>query len=371
MRAAVEDELELVCGRLALRSVRDECVDLVEVYEDDLVRAAMDGEGIRLCSTLVGSCATAVQTAAVTRHTHAIRSEASRAEAPTGTDGHVSRLSGHTFEEAVLGRPGHVLLLLHHSEPAAVVAGVPEPVEAAYAEAWREFHKLASQLGGKVSEIGFATLDLRLNDGPALPTQPLAFQQVLYRAGRGAEPVLIPRRSDPPWAHASSEEIRKPTFEALLAALPASTGRAIHRSVMRLAPLHLDVSEQLQAAADQQECELCKAVVEGVAVRAQRDVRRSTRHGAAHGAAALDQVLDRVCRDVRRRRRTGAAVAAGTPDRDGETVRGEAAGEGAAGEAARHAAGEAAREAAGSACDRFVTALHGACGCATAVARRK
>lgn len=176
MRAAVEDELELVCGRLALRSVRDECVDLVEVYEDDLVRAAMDGEGIRLCSTLVGSCATAVQTAAVTRHTHAIRSEASRAEAPTGTDGHVSRLSGHTFEEAVLGRPGHVLLLLHHSEPAAVVAGVPEPVEAAYAEAWREFHKLASQLGGKVSEIGFATLDLRLNDGPALLTQPLPFQ---------------------------------------------------------------------------------------------------------------------------------------------------------------------------------------------------
>ena len=45
--------------------------------------------------------------------------------------------------------------------------------------------------------------------------------------------------------------------QALLAALPASTGRAIHRSVMRLAPLHLDVSEQLQAAADQQECELC------------------------------------------------------------------------------------------------------------------
>lgn len=103
-------------------------------------------------------------------------SEGSRAEAPTGTDGHVSRLSGHTFEEAVLGRPGHVLLLLHHSEPAAVVAGVPEPVEAAYAEAWREFHKLASQLGGKVSEIGFATLDLRLNDGPALLTQPLPFQ---------------------------------------------------------------------------------------------------------------------------------------------------------------------------------------------------
>ena len=30
VRAEVEDELELVCGRLALRSVRDECVELVE-----------------------------------------------------------------------------------------------------------------------------------------------------------------------------------------------------------------------------------------------------------------------------------------------------------------------------------------------------
>ena len=56
VRAAVEDELELVCGRLALRSVRDECVELVEKYEDDLVRAAMDGEGVGLCSTLAGSC---------------------------------------------------------------------------------------------------------------------------------------------------------------------------------------------------------------------------------------------------------------------------------------------------------------------------
>ena len=53
--------------------------------------------------------------------------------------------------------------------------------------------------------------------------------------------------------------------QALLAALPASTGRAIHRSVTWLAPLHLDVSEQLQAAADEQECSLCTAVGRRVA----------------------------------------------------------------------------------------------------------
>ena len=53
--------------------------------------------------------------------------------------------------------------------------------------------------------------------------------------------------------------------QALLAALPASTGRAIHRSVTWLAPLHLDVSAQLHAAADEQECSLCTAVGRRVA----------------------------------------------------------------------------------------------------------
>ena len=42
-------------------------------------------------------------------------------------------------------------------------------------------------------------------------------------------------------------------------------GRAIQRSVTWLAPLHLDVSAQLQAAADEQECSLCTAVGRRVA----------------------------------------------------------------------------------------------------------
>ena len=83
-------------------------------------------------------------------------------------------------------------------------------------------------------------------------------------------------------------------------------------------------------------CVTGKAVVEGVAVRAQRGARQ----GAAHGTAGLDDVLSRVCRDVQRR--AGAAAAAGTPG-----------GEAAAGEAGS-AAGEGAREAAGNACDGFV-----------------
>ena len=200
VRAAVEDELELVCGRLALRSVRDECVELVEKYEDALVRAAMDGEGVGLCSTLAGSCEASLQTTAVMRHTHAIRSESGRADGAAADDnGHVMWLSGHTFEEAVLGRPGHVLLLLHHSVPAAVTAGLPEPVGAAYVEAWREFHKLSAQLGGKVGEFAFATLDLRLNDGPALPTQPLPFQQA--HACRRRRPSQPPNPSLPPCSH--------------------------------------------------------------------------------------------------------------------------------------------------------------------------
>ena len=200
VRAAVEDELELVCGRLALRSVRDECVELVEKYEDALVRAAMDGEGVGLCSTLAGSCEASLQTTAVMRHTHAIRSESGRADGAAADDnGHVMWLSGHTFEEAVLGRPGHVLLLLHHSVPAAVAAGLPEPVGAAYVEAWREFHKLSAQLGGKVGEFAFATLDLRLNDGPALPTQPLPFQQA--HACRRRRPSQPPNPSLPPCSH--------------------------------------------------------------------------------------------------------------------------------------------------------------------------
>ena len=200
VRAEVEDELELVCGRLALRSVRDECVELVEEHEDELVRAVLDGDGVGLCSTLVGSCGHAAQTAAVTRHTHAIRSESVRADgAAADANGHVPRLSGHSFEGAVLGRPGHVLLLLYNSEPAVVAAGLPDPVGPAYVEAWREFHKLSAQLGGSVGELAFATLDLRLNDGPALPTQPLPFQQAHACCRR--RPSQPPNPSLPPCSH--------------------------------------------------------------------------------------------------------------------------------------------------------------------------
>ena len=153
VRAAVEDELELVCGRYALRSVQDECNTLIEEHEDELVRGAMDGED-ELCSALLTSCDSAQRSAAATAHAPSTRSE----EAPSASEpvadvdggGWVVKLVAHTFEEAVLGRStGTVLVLLFHSrdEPAAEPA---EPVEAAYAEAWREFHKLARQLGGKV-----------------------------------------------------------------------------------------------------------------------------------------------------------------------------------------------------------------------------
>ena len=199
VRAEVEDELELVCGRLALRSVRDECAELVEEHEDELVRAVLDGDGVGLCSTLVGSCEAGAQTAAVTRHTHAIRSESVRVDgAAADANGHVLRLSGHSFEDAVLGRPGHVLLLLYHSEPAVVAAGLPDPVGPAYVEAWREFHKLSAQLGGSVRELAFATLDLRLNDGPALPTQPLPFQQATPAAIAAAPATPQPAALQPP-----------------------------------------------------------------------------------------------------------------------------------------------------------------------------
>ena len=207
VRAEVEDELELVCGRLALRSVRDECVELVEEHEDELVRAVLDGDGVGLCSTLVGSCEAGAQTAAVTRHTHAIRSESVRVDgAAADANGHVLRLSGHSFEDAVLGRPGHVLLLLYHSEPAVVAAGLPDPVGPAYVEAWREFHKLSAQLGGSVGELAFATLDLRLNDGPALLTQPLPFQQAhaCHRRRPGHTPARRCRPAAPPPPPSSS-----------------------------------------------------------------------------------------------------------------------------------------------------------------------
>ena len=216
VRAEVEDELELVCGRLALRSVRDECVELVEEHEDELVRAVLDGDGVGLCSTLVGSCEAGAQAAAVTRHTHAIRSESVRVDgAAADANGHVLWLSGHSFEDAVLGRPGHVLLLLYHSEPAVVAAGLPDPVGPAYVEAWREFHKLSAQLGGSVGELAFATLDLRLNDGPALPTQPLPFQQAACCHRR--RPGHTPARRCRPAAPASPSLVVAATTACVLA----------------------------------------------------------------------------------------------------------------------------------------------------------
>ena len=99
-----------------------------------------------------------------------------------------------------------MLLLLYHSEPAVVAAGSPDPVGPAYVEAWREFHKLSAQLGGSVAELAFATLDLRLNDGPALPTQPLPFQQATPAAtaapatpqSAALQPPPPPPSSSPP-----------------------------------------------------------------------------------------------------------------------------------------------------------------------------
>lgn len=245
LRAAVEDEMDVVCTRdviAASREMRSACTALVESEADTLPRAVLDADP-QFCASLVGdgqcqddSAKAAAKAAyAVTVRSQSVPVAMSEA-ARSGPGGIVARLVGRTINGWVhnASETAHALVMLH-SDPALDRAdpGDADDVVAS------EFYSLAAAVNASrpaAEVLRFGQMDVSANDAPADVAE-----YAQSRMGAGARLVLwmrgsgsarpLPEVGEPPLTGLPASAVRGRLMQMLVASLGDKEGSRLRAAV--------------------------------------------------------------------------------------------------------------------------------------------
>jgi len=214
LRAAIEEEMDMVCKRdelVATRALSLACAELIEAQVDELPRAILDADA-GFCAKAVPGCDSETMEASARAFTSSLRSEAPPAAGENATaDGLVARLVGSTINRWVhaAGASGHALVMLHEGPRSAPADGAADPVAAL-------FYRLAAAANGSAAArplLRYGQLDVAANDPPVdtpPPPSGAGSRLVLWRrqAGTAAPPVALPEPGEDGLGGRSDEEVR-------------------------------------------------------------------------------------------------------------------------------------------------------------------
>lgn len=237
LRAALEEEMELLCGRDVMMTTLDlqqACAAFIEAHEDSLPRAALDEmPADTFCASSVPGCTGDAMHDAVGTNRRTLRSEPKKG-LKRPVRGAVARLVGKMYTDWIREamESAHVFVLVHNSSDGADEACTPnrcdyEVRSSAYAALVSEFYAFAvaaNSSGGESAErLRFAQIDTSKNDVPQNTplAEPSGVALLMYLKGsRSAEVKSLPAVGESSLAGADASSVRSHLAGWLLTYMP-------------------------------------------------------------------------------------------------------------------------------------------------------
>ena len=201
LRAAVEEEMEALCGRPSIASNRElkaACVILIEQQDEELARAILDEKSDGFCASVVPGCEGDQANEAVAAYAvgmlPAYSEPEPRGEHAKKVRGVVTRLVGSTYAFGIHDSKAHVLVLVHNGS--ALAERQYQVSDARFTALVDEFYALAAEAKSE-RYLQCMQLDLSANKlPPNVPVPPDGFGLVLHLLGAREEPKAMPDRGE-------------------------------------------------------------------------------------------------------------------------------------------------------------------------------